>query len=150
MSASLLSLPMAAFLIAGIAGATNPDVTQANIHDTVCKSGWTATIRPPASYTDKLKLQQMAARGLPGKPADYEEDHFISLEIGGHPTDPNNLWPEPWLGEWGAHRKDVIETRLKRLVCAGTITLAEAQNAVRMGWQAAYLKYIGPNEGNAP
>src|SRR5262245_29255572 len=36
-------------------GVVNPDVTQANINDTICKSGWTATIRPPASFTTALK-----------------------------------------------------------------------------------------------
>jgi hypothetical protein len=26
----------------------------------------------------------------------YEEDHLISLEDGGDPTDPRNLFPEPY------------------------------------------------------
>src|SRR5216683_2609243 len=29
-------------------------------------------------------------------PAHYEEDHLVSLELGGHPRDPRNLWPERW------------------------------------------------------
>ena len=28
--------------------------------------------------------------------SDYQEDHLISLELGGNPTDPRNLWPEPY------------------------------------------------------
>ena len=40
-------------------GATNPEVTQATINTTICQSGWTATIRPPASYTTSLKKTQM-------------------------------------------------------------------------------------------
>lgn len=99
-------------------GATNPNVTQENIDQTICVSGWTKTIRPSVSYTNKLKRQQMAAANLPGDPRDYEEDHLISLQLGGHPTDPKNLWPERWTGEWAARKKDVVETRLKRLVCA--------------------------------
>jgi hypothetical protein len=87
-------------------GAVNPDVTQDNIGETICVSGWTKTIRPPAGYTNKLKLRQMAAAGLGGAPSDYEEDHLISLEIGGNPTNPANLWPQLWNGTWGAHRKD--------------------------------------------
>lgn len=136
------------FLLAAAAalvhGAINPNVTQANIASTVCVSGWTKTIRPPASYTNKLKLQQMQRFGLTGNPHDYEEDHLISLEIGGNPTDPNNLWPQPWNGPHGAHRKDVLETKLKRLVCAGTITLAQAQHDIATDWVAAYRKYVGP------
>jgi hypothetical protein len=78
-------------------GAVNTDVTQANIADTICKSGWTATIRPPVSYTNNLKRQQLADPKRKDKmPSHYEEDHFISLELGGHPRDPKNLWPEMW------------------------------------------------------
>ena len=123
-------------------GVTNPAVTQSTINKTICVSGWTKTIRPSVSYTNKLKKQQMAAAGLPGDPSDYEEDHLISIELGGHPTDPKNLWPEEWDGDWGAHRKDVIETRLKRMVCAGQITLAEAQHAIATDWIAAYKQYV--------
>lgn len=133
----------AASLAATTPGAVNPDVTQANIESTICVSGWTKTIRPPASYTTRLKKQQMAARHLSGSTSDYEEDHIISLELGGHPTDPDNLWPQPWAGTYGARKKDQLENRLKRMVCAHTITLAEAQSAIRTDWAAAYIKYIG-------
>jgi hypothetical protein len=40
-------------------GVLNPNVRQATIGKTICKSGWTATIRPPVSYTNALKIQQM-------------------------------------------------------------------------------------------
>src|SRR6267378_7786272 len=64
-------------------GVVNPDVTQANINATICQSGWTATIRPPASYTTTLKTQQLAAVKFKDKaPSHYEEDHFISLDRG--------------------------------------------------------------------
>ena len=141
--ALILAATYAAFLPT-VPGSLNPDVTQDNIGQTICVSGWTKTIRPPASYTNKLKRQQMAAMGLTDPPRSYEEDHLISLEIGGNPTDPDNLWPQPWDGQFGAHRKDVIETRLKRLVCDGTISLDQAQTAIRTDWVAAYVTYVGP------
>lgn len=125
-------------------GIINTDVTQANIQDTICKSGWTKTIRPPASYTTKLKIKQMAELGLTGKPSDYEEDHLISLELGGNPVDPKNLWPQPWDGEWGAHKKDVIETYLKREVCAGRLSLIDAQHFISTDWVETYKHYIKP------
>lgn len=124
-------------------GAINPAVTQDNIHSTICMSGWTKTIRPPASFTNKLKAQQMAAAGLTGNLSDFEEDHLISLELGGAPRDPQNLWPELWNGDWGARRKDVIETRLKRMVCDGAITLSVAQHDIATDWIAAYRQYVG-------
>src|SRR5712691_11281001 len=58
-------------------GFSNPDITQANISKNICNPSWsTKSIRPPASYTTGLKLQQMKEWSLPGSPADYEEDHF--------------------------------------------------------------------------
>ena len=48
--ATALILPMARY----------SNVTQATISSTICKTGWTATIRPPASYTNALKRAQLA------------------------------------------------------------------------------------------
>lgn len=124
-------------------GALNPAVTLSTLHSTVCVHGWTKTIRPPASYTTKLKITQMRAFGLPGPPSLYEEDHLVSLEIGGNPTDPANLWPEPWNGQWGAHKKDRLENLLKKLVCNGTVTLGEAQHAIATDWVATYKLRVG-------
>jgi len=125
-------------------GVINPNVTQANIGETICKKGWTKTIRPSAYYTNKLKKKQMAELSLKGNPSDYEEDHLISLELGGHPTDPKNLWPELWDGPWGARKKDVIETYLKRQVCAGNISLVDAQIWIATDWIATYKKFKKP------
>ena len=107
-------------------GALNPAVTQATIGSTICVHGWTRTIRPPSSYTSRLKVEQMAAYGLGGSPSDYQEDHLISLSLGGHPTDPRNLWPEPYPR---ASEVDRIELELNEKVCSGRLTLAEAQQA---------------------
>jgi|SRR5690349_9644819 len=144
MNILVLPLVSVSLVLPTVPGAINPAVTQDNIHQTICVSGWTKTIRPPASYTTRLKKQQMAALNLEGAPSDYEEDHLISLEIGGNPTDPNNLWPQRWHGNWNARQKDAIETKLKRLVCNGTITLAEAQHEISTDWVAAYQKWVKP------
>jgi hypothetical protein len=66
----------------------NPDVTQANINSTICVAGWTATVRPPASYTSKLKKIQLPPDA---NPKAYEEDHIVPLACGGSPTEPTNL-----------------------------------------------------------
>lgn len=118
-------------------GAVNPQVTQANIASTVCEHGWTATIRPPASYTNKLKRQQIALYGYSDvKLRDYEEDHLISLELGGAPADPANLWPE-FDGGKTPNPKDAVENALKRAVCARQVTLAAAQQAIASDWKTA-------------
>jgi hypothetical protein len=105
-------------------GVLNPDVTQATIGSTICVHGWTRTVRPSSGYTGDLKLRQMAEYGVRGSPSGYQEDHLISLELGGDPVDPRNLWPQP--RPW-ADRVDTVENELNDDVCAGRLTLAEAQ-----------------------
>lgn len=110
----------------------NPAVTQEMISTTICVSGWTSTIRPPASYTSALKKRQLAASGAADQnPRDYEEDHWIPLEVGGNPTSPTNLWPELWPD---AHKKDIVENDLHREVCDHQISLAAAQQQMYQDW----------------
>jgi hypothetical protein len=105
-------------------GVLNPEVTQADIRSTICRRGWTETIRPPVSYTNALKVKQMWQYRETGSLSDYQEDHLISLELGGNPTDPRNLWPEPYPR---AADVDKIENELNAEVCSGQLTLAQAQ-----------------------
>jgi hypothetical protein len=105
-------------------GALNPDVTQATIRSTICRHGWTRTIRPPTEYTNGLKLRQMRLYGRRGSLGEFQEDHLISLELGGHPTDSRNLWPQPYPR---ASAVDAIENELNRKVCSGELSLADAQ-----------------------
>src|ERR1700712_2183060 len=95
-------------------GALNHNVTQGAIAETICVSGWTATVRPPTSYTNKLKAQQIAEYAYSDTSlSDYEEDHLIPLELGGAPRDAQNLWPEPRYeaGGYTASDKDTVENR---------------------------------------
>ena len=116
-------------------GATNPEVTQANIGSTICRAGYTTTIRPPTSYTSALKRQQIVAYGYPDtNPGDYEEDHLISLELGGAARDQRNLWPEPG---HSPNSKDRVENVLHSRLCAGTLALAEAQRRIATDWTTA-------------
>ncbi|TQF01358.1 hypothetical protein E6W39_02785 [Kitasatospora acidiphila] len=122
-------------------GVLNPDVTQDTIDSTICVSGWTATIRPSTSYTNRLKAQGISDYGYTDtNMSDYEEDHFIPLELGGSPTDPQNLWPEPHYstGSGGtSYTKDAVENKLKKAVCSGTVALTDAQNAIATDWTTA-------------
>ncbi|MER7754119.1 hypothetical protein [Kitasatospora sp. NPDC097643] len=119
-------------------GAYNPDVTQATIGQTICVSGWTSTVRPPTSYTNPLKAQQIAQYGYADTNlSDYEEDHLVPLELGGAPRDPRNLWPEPRYGSQTAMSKDSVENKLKTAVCGGRVTLAAARSAIASDWTTA-------------
>jgi hypothetical protein len=152
-------------------GFPNANVTQNTIAATICNPSWsTSTIRPPQSYTDQLKLQEMPQYGdtvadrakkcVPqsNQPSCYEEDHLIALEDGGHPTDPRNLWPEPYKTMVGgvvvgAKQKDLVENFVHDEICFNipnhrksskipariSITLARGQQILSMDWYACYL-----------
>jgi hypothetical protein len=110
-------------------GALNPRVRQSTIKKTICNSGWRQKIRPPASYLNALKIKQMVLYEETGFPSDYEEDHFIPLELGGAPRNPKNLWPEP---RSQSKLSDPLENRLNRQVCKRILTLKKARAAIRL------------------
>lgn len=117
-------------------GVINVDITQDNINQNICNPHWsTKSIRPPVSYTNKLKLAQIKVMGYTDTNlADYEEDHVISLELGGHPTDVMNLWPESYKTTPNARDKDKTEGYLHRQVCSGAMSLTDAQKAISTDW----------------
>ena len=49
-----------------------------------------------------------------------------------------------WGGDCSARAKDRLEFELSRLVCAGVLTLAEAQRSIAYDWEAAYSDYVDP------
>lgn len=127
-------------------GATSSAVTPESIHSTICVSGYTRTVRPPSSYTTALKRAQLASGyALRGdtSTSHYEEDHLISLELGGDPRAEANLWPEPYFGRWNARVKDRLENFLNRAVCDGRLSLRDAQHQEATDWKGAYLFYLG-------
>ncbi len=120
-----------AFTRAPVSGAIDPAVTQTNIRTTVCRPGFTKTVRPPKEWTEAIKLRLLIEQKLPGSWKDYELDHLVPLELGGAPRDPDNLWLQPW-GE--ARIKDDEEAELRKAVCAGRLTLEQAQERIRLKW----------------
>jgi hypothetical protein len=119
--------------------ALNPAVTQATIAMTICAGGWTATVRPPSSYTSSLKVEQLAAFGYADQnPRDYEEDHRVPLELGGAPRDTSNLSPERGASP---NPKDSAENAARADVCAGRVTLRQEQVAFIGAWLAPYPGY---------
>jgi len=127
-------------------GAINPRVTQANIQSTICRPGWTATVRPPVSVTGPEKLGSARAYGYTGPLSIGEYDHLVPLELGGDPNDPSNLWLEPNddPDATSTHNaKDVLENRLRHLVCSGRISLSGARSAIAADWVAAARRFGG-------
>ncbi len=114
-------------------GSVDPAITQADIATTICRSGYTAKVRPPASETDKAKFDvAYPAYGIPA--SDHSElDHLVSLELGGS-NDITNLWPEVGTVP---NPKDKVENALHKAVCEGKVTLTAAQRAIAANWQTA-------------
>lgn len=119
-------------------GAVDPTVTQANIATTICVRGYTARVRPPVSYTDPLKKALMARYDATGSASQYELDHLVPLEVGGAPRSVRNLWPEPVASHPGSTEKDHLENYLHAQVCAGRMSLTDAQRAVATNWLQAW------------
>ncbi len=114
-------------------GALNPQVTQSTIRRTICRTGWTSTVRPPESVTEQEKFASMAAYGDQQSASHYEYDHFVPLELGGATNDRRNLWPEPGASP---NPKDAVEDTLNSQVCEGKMTLARAQRLIASNWVA--------------
>jgi hypothetical protein len=78
----------------------------------------------------------------------YRIDHLVPLELDGRNT-VRNLWPQPVRASLA---KDGLENTLHSMVCAGQITLASAQRAIRANWRRAYRRYVttAPAPGPAP
>lgn len=110
-------------------GAIDPAVTQANIGSTICRAGYTDTVRPPESQTEAFKWH-VAEPAYGQHDVSGELDHLVSLELGGA-NDARNLWveagpiPNP---------KDAVENALNRAVCDGKITLRAAQRQIARNW----------------
>lgn len=118
-------------------GAVDPAVMQATIGSTICRHGYTATVRPSESVTGPAKRASLAAYSLPyAKTTEY--DHLVSLELGGA-NSTSNLWPEPnkFAARTTTNPKDSVENVLNAAVCDHQVTLAAAQAAIATNWATA-------------
>ena len=114
-------------------GSVDPAVTQSNLRLTICQPGYTKTVRPSASQTDRFKYDvAYPAYGTP-RSEKTELDHLVSLELGGS-NDAANLWPE---SPPTPNPKDKVENALHAAVCAGRVKLAAAQDAIASNWLTA-------------
>jgi len=110
-------------------------------------SGLTKTVLCSASFRTGTvrnvpQSEKFAVEGEYGLKPDYyghslEIDHIIPLELGGS-NDIANLFPE---ADYTA--KDRLENKAHDLVCAGAITLREAQLGIATNWQGLYKRVFG-------
>jgi len=106
----------------------------------ICAPGYAASIKATKESTKEEAFSRYGLRD--GKSTTETLDHLIPVELGG--TDSvENLWPEPARGEWNAAQKDALEQKLLALVCDGTLTVKQAQSAIKKNWVQAYTQYVG-------
>jgi hypothetical protein len=123
--------------------ACTPGVVRTTSVTNICHGGSTKQYRPPSSYTNKLKVEQIDEYGYKDTgPKGYEEDHLISLEIGGDGSDPKNLWPEAHAGEYGSYSKDQVENWLYNQICSGAMAPEEAQKGIATDWRQYIPKVL--------
>jgi hypothetical protein len=127
-----------------------PGVARAGLTKTkICGTKWGKDAR---HVTAAMKRQVFADYGYSGNddpkcvPSGMQRceiDHLISRELGGA-DDVSNLWPQAYgTSPWNAHLKDKLENRLHKEMCAGHITLKQAQDMLVSDWRVAYKKYYG-------
>ena len=117
-------------------GSIDPAVTQAGIRSTICKKGWTATVRPPESQTERFKYSVAYPAYRTPRSERTELDHLVPLELGGS-NDATNLWPQ---SPATPNPKDKVENKLNAAVCDGRVSLAAAQLAIAADWLTAEKK----------
>jgi hypothetical protein len=108
------------------------------------------TLPRPASERDvpaKEKAQVAAAYRYTGPRgiAALEFDHRIPFALCGA-NSAANIWPEPYDGAptsaFVHNRKDQLEAVIARMVRAGQLTLAQAQDVFRGDWRRAWCRYV--------
>ncbi len=118
-------------------GQADPRVTQANVRSTICRRGYTSSVRPPQAVTHAIKVRVTRAYGIGALPfSQIELDHLVPLSLGGSSSEAN-LWPQLRSAAHGADDKDTVEVRLNREVCSGRMRLADAQRAIATDWLTA-------------
>ncbi len=137
-SAALLALCMGNAHAQG-AGMLDERVTQQSVGETICRPGYTDTVAPPFDELMAHKDRLLAARGIDAdNGVAFALDRRVPIVLGGSPDAPSNLDLLPWAGQQGERRKARAAVMLKRCVCEGKLSLAEAQAAIVGNWSVVY------------
>jgi hypothetical protein len=137
-AASLLSIiPAIAFAQLPNGLKTTGAKTKAN-QTQVCAADYIASVEPVKAWQRSQALANYGRRDDDTGAL----DHLIPLGLGGS-NEPDNLWPQPDNKEMGIAAKDELEAKLRTLVCdSKTMSLKDAQDAIRKNWIKAYDKYV--------
>ncbi|MGF6374501.1 hypothetical protein [Paraburkholderia sp. 32] len=117
-------------------------VSQQSIGQTICRPGYAETVAPPFDELMAHKDRMLAARGIDADDvAAFALDRRVPIMLGGSPDAPANLDLLPWSGPQGERRKARAAALLKRCVCEGKLSLAQAQAVIVGNWSAVYAGF---------
>jgi hypothetical protein len=137
-----MTLLIVSALVSTLAAPTpplTPGAVRSLTKEQVCSTKWGTDRR---HVSNPMRVHVFAAYGIPlTDRSRFEVDHLVPRSLGGA-DDILNLWPQPYEGVWNARQKDQLEVKLGKLVCAGTLSLRIAQQAIRRDWIAAYQRYV--------
>ncbi|RKT21395.1 hypothetical protein B0G69_4778 [Paraburkholderia sp. RAU2J] len=120
-------------------GMLDERVTQQSIGETICRPGYADAVAPPFDEWMARKEQMLAERGIDKDDGvAFALDRRVPLVLGGSPDAPANLDLLPWAGRGGERRKARAAVMLKRCVCEGKLSLAQAQAAIVGNWSMVY------------
>jgi hypothetical protein len=106
-------------------------VTQQSIAETICRPDYADAVSPPFDVMMAHKERLLAQHGIdPEDGTDYAVDRRVPVLLGGSPDVPANLDLLPWAG-----------VHLKHCVCAGKMSLSDAQATIAGNWSAAYAGF---------
>ncbi len=105
----------------------------------LCAPGFAAALKPVAKWQREQALERY---GIRPERFDGTLDHLIPVSLGGS-NDPDNLWPFHPLGVFTLEAKAALADKLKQAVCAGTMSLKDAQTAFRKDWTKTYKLQMG-------
>jgi hypothetical protein len=106
--------------------------------DQLCAADFASSLKPVSNWQRAEALERYGIRpdGFSG-----ELDHLVPVSLGGS-NDPDNLWPFHAGGTFTLEAKQALALKLHDMVCAGNISLKEAQDAFRKDWTKAYQQHI--------
>ncbi|MFL9960676.1 hypothetical protein PQR02_05975 [Paraburkholderia sediminicola] len=124
---------------AQVGGMLDHRVTQQSVGETICRPGYADAVAPPFDQLMAHKDRMLAARGIDAEDGSaFALDRRVPIVLGGSPDASANLDLLPWAGHQGERRKARAAVMLKRCVCEGKLSLAQAQAAIVGNWSMVY------------
>jgi hypothetical protein len=135
-AASILTVPALSFAQLPIKLNTPGKASRVS-KDKVCSPDYASSVKPISKWQASQALRTYGLR----EDSDREVVRLIPASLGGT-NDIENIWPIQDSKEWGAAQKKALDDKLTQMVCAGSIELKAAQDAIKRDWVEAYKKHV--------